>query len=76
MAEIPGESLTHVGELAIRVAVRLPHSAGESRDDVASDGLGYRMRVLVDVEGDRDVLLGRPVWRDPSQVVAERKAIE
>jgi hypothetical protein len=55
VAEVPGECFAELRELAVGVAVDRLDGPGQRGDDVAGDRLGDRMRVLVDVEGDRNV---------------------
>src|SRR5690606_19109833 len=76
VTEVAGQRLTERRELAVGVAVRRQHGVRERGDDVAGDGLGDRVRVLVDVEGVAHVLLRRPVGGESPQVVTDRQVGE
>src|SRR5690606_8245613 len=69
--EVARERGPQVGELAVGVAVRAEHRAGERLDDVAGHRLRDRVGVLVDVEGVPHRLLRRAVRRLPAEVGAD-----
>ena len=76
MAEVVGEALTQLGELAIGVPVDGEHGRSEGFDDVAGDRLGNRVGVLVDVEGDPHRFLRSTVGVLAPQVVADGQVVE
>ena len=74
--EVVGQGTAERGELPVGVPVEREDRGGDAGDDVVRDVFGDRMRVLVDVEGDREGLLRGTVWRAAAQVVADGQVVE
>jgi hypothetical protein len=65
------EILTQSAELAVGVTIDGADRFGERARNALRDGFGNGMGVLVDVESDTNVLLGRTVWGEATQVVPD-----
>ena len=76
MTEVAGESRSEFGELAVGVAIESQDGRGDAGDDVVRHVFGDGMRVLVDVERDRNLRLRSAIGRTPTKVVADGEVVE
>jgi hypothetical protein len=74
--EVAREALAQNRELAVWIPVDGAYREGEGRLDVGRDILGNRVRVLVDVELDANVLLRCAIRRLAAEIVPDGKVSE